>query len=59
VSGELTAEDVVGPAPQGIAPTEFAEIIAAMRAGRAYVNVHSSKYGGGEIRAQIRVVAGD
>lgn len=59
VSGELTAEDVVGPAAQGIAPTEFAEIIAAMRAGHAYVNVHSSKYGSGEIRAQIRVVDGD
>ena len=33
--------------------------IAAMRAGHAYVNVHSSKYGSGEIRAQIRVVDGD
>lgn len=56
VSGELTAEDVVGPAAQGIDPGQFNEILAAMRAGHAYVNVHSSKYGGGEIRAQIRVV---
>ena len=59
VSGELTAEDVVGPALQGIDPGQFGEILAAMRAGHAYVNVHSSKYGGGEIRAQIRVVGGD
>ena len=53
VSGEVGALDVVGPAGQGIAPGEFAEILAALRAGHAYANVHSSKFGGGEIRAQI------
>ena len=45
--------DVIGPDAQGIAPGELAEILAAMRAGHAYANVHSSKFGGGEIRAQI------
>lgn len=53
VSGEVSASEVVGPAGQGIAPGEFAEILAALRAGHAYANVHSSKFGGGEIRAQI------
>lgn len=53
VSGEVGASDVVGPAGQGIAPGELAEILAAMRAGHAYANVHSSKFPGGEIRAQI------
>lgn len=53
VSGEVGAADVVGPAGQGIAPGELAEILAAMRAGHAYANVHSSKFPGGEIRAQI------
>jgi hypothetical protein len=53
VTGEVDATDVVGPNGQGIAPTEFAEILAAMRAGHAYANVHSSKFLGGEIRAQI------
>ncbi len=53
VTGEVTAADVVGPSGQGIAPGEFAEILAAMRAGHAYANVHSSKFPGGEIRAQI------
>ena len=53
VTGELTALEVVGPAGQGIAAGEFEEILAALRAGHAYANVHSSKFGGGEIRAQI------
>jgi CHRD domain-containing protein len=56
VSGTVTAADVVGPNGQGIAPTEFGEIIRAMRSGVTYVNVHSSKFPAGEIRAQIRVV---
>ena len=38
---------------QGIAGGEFEEIVAAIRAGRAYANVHSSKFPGGEIRGQI------
>jgi hypothetical protein len=54
VTGEVTAANVVGPSAQGIDPGEFNEILAAMRAGHAYVNVHSSKYPGGEIRAQIK-----
>jgi hypothetical protein len=54
-SGTLTAADVVGPAGQGIAAAEFAELLRAIRGGSAYVNVHSSKFGGGEIRGQVQV----
>ena len=53
VEGEITAAEVIGPAAQGIAPGEFAEIVAAMRAGYAYANVHTTTRGSGEIRAQI------
>lgn len=53
VTGEIDATDVIGPAAQGIEPGNLAEIVAAMRAGHAYANVHSSKWPGGEIRAQI------
>lgn len=52
--GTATAADVVGPAAQGIAPGEIAEIIRAMRAGKTYANVHTNKHPGGEIRGQIR-----
>jgi hypothetical protein len=53
VTGTLRAADVIGPAAQGIAPGEFRELVRAMRAGATYANVHTEKYTGGEIRAQL------
>ena len=61
VEGDITAADVIGPGATGTPPTagqgieagNLAEILAAMRAGHAYANVHSTKWPGGEIRAQI------
>jgi hypothetical protein len=53
VTGVIRPADVIGPAAQGIAAGEFAELVAAIRAGVAYVNVHSTLYPGGEIRAQL------
>jgi hypothetical protein len=53
ISGTITATDVVGPADQGIAPGEIVELIAAMRAGFTYVNVHTAAQPSGEIRGQI------
>lgn len=53
VTGTLTPADVIGPAAQGIAAGEFDELVDAIRAGLAYVNVHSTLYPGGEIRGQI------
>jgi hypothetical protein len=54
VSGTLDASDVVGPAGQGIAPGEFAEVVAALRNRAAYGNVHTDLYMGGEIRGNFR-----
>jgi len=57
VTRTVTAADVVGPAAQGIAPGEWSEIVAAIRAGYAYANLHTTQYPSGEIRGQLR--AGD
>jgi CHRD domain-containing protein len=55
VSGTLTAANVVQPtpAPQQILAGELDEVIAAIRAGKAYANVHTDLSPGGEIRGQI------
>jgi hypothetical protein len=53
VTGVAMAADVIGPLAQGIEPGAFEELLAAIRAGRTYVNVHSAKWPAGEIRSQI------
>jgi CHRD domain len=45
-------------AGQQIAAGEFAEVVALIRKGLAYANVHTAASGGGEIRGQIRPGAG-
>ena len=57
VTGTLTMADVVpqvNELPNGIAgPAEWEQVLALVRAGRTYANVHSSKFAPGEIRSQI------
>lgn len=53
-TGTATASNVIGPAGQGIAAGEFAELLRAMREGMTYANVHTDKHPGGEIRGQIK-----
>lgn len=65
VTGVIDAADVIGPTGQGIAAGQFDELLAAMRAGVSYANVHTTDgvdppnqgpgdFPGGEIRGQIR-----
>ena len=60
VSGTLTPASVLVPASpntQGIGTgnggTAWADVLRAIRAGKAYANVHTSIAAGGEIRGQI------
>lgn len=53
ITGTIRPADVIGPAAQLIAPGEFAEIVRAIKAGFAYVNVHTQQSPPGEIRAQL------
>jgi len=58
-TGTVIASDIIGPAGQGIAAGQFAEVLRALRSGNTYANVHSvappnGRFPGGEIRGQIR-----
>jgi hypothetical protein len=53
ITGTITADQVIGPAGQGIAAGELDELLSAIRVGAAYANVHTSTYPSGEIRGQF------
>ena len=61
ISGRIFAADVspniaatAGARTQGLNTGEIDELIAAMRAGATYVNVHTTMWPGGEVRSQIQ-----
>ena len=59
LTGSITPDDVspdpAGPAAlQGIAPGQFNEMVRALNFGALYVNVHSTQWPGGEVRAQLQ-----
>ena len=55
VTGTLTAANVIPLPAQGIdaGATGFAEMLKAIRASAAYVNVHTTLHPGGEIRGRL------
>jgi hypothetical protein len=55
VTGTITAANVIaGSTTQQLGARELDEVIAAIRAGAAYANVHTNLSPGGEIRGQIQ-----
>ena len=55
VTGTLTPASVVGPTPREfrVGAAGWPRILAAIRAGVTYANVHTTQYPAGEIRTQL------
>jgi len=53
VSGTLTPAMLVPQTTQGIPAGAFADVLKAIKAGKAYGNVHTNTSPGGEIRGQL------
>jgi hypothetical protein len=53
ISGLINTASVIGPDAQGIAPGQIDRLIDALRDQFTYVNVHTTRSPGGEIRGQI------
>jgi hypothetical protein len=49
IQGSFTAADVTG--------ITYDQLLTEMRNGNAYANVHTTAFGGGEIRGQIRSIS--
>ena len=58
ITGTITAANVTGPGGQGIAAGDLDSALEAVRGDRAYANMHTTNFGGGEIRGQVRRGAG-
>ena len=55
ITGVIRADDVSSSATaQGVTTDELKEFLAMMSHNKTYVNVHSTKFPGGEIRSQIK-----
>ncbi len=53
VTGDFTMADVIGVTSQQLEVNNLPKLLAAIRAGKTYVNVHSATSPAGEIRGQI------
>ena len=53
VEGDFTAADVIGLTSQQLEVNNLPKLLAAIRAGKTYGNVHTMTSPGGEIRGQI------
>jgi CHRD domain len=54
ITGTITAANVTGPGGQGIAAGDLDSALEAVRDGLSYANMHTTNFGGGEIRGNVQ-----
>jgi len=54
ITGTITAANVTGPGGQGIAAGDLDSALEAVRDGLSYANMHTTMFGGGEIRGNVQ-----
>ena len=54
ITGTITAANVTGPASQGITAGDLDSALEAVRDGLSYANMHTTNFGGGEIRGNVQ-----
>src|SRR5215831_517560 len=54
ITGTITAANVTGPVNQGILAGDLTSALRAVRDGLSYANMHTTNFGGGEIRGQVQ-----
>ena len=55
LTGTFTAADVVAVPSQNVTAGDFAGFVKILRARLGYANIHTTLFGGGEIRGQVSV----
>lgn len=53
ITGTITAANVTGPTGQGIAAGDLDSALETVRDGLSYANMHTTNFGGGEIRGDV------
>jgi hypothetical protein len=54
ITGTIVATDVIGPVGQGVNAGEFSKVVAMLRSGLTYANVHTTRFPGGAARGQVK-----
>ena len=54
ITGTITAANVTGPTTQGVNAGDLDSALEAVRDGLSYANMHTTNFGGGEIRGNVQ-----